>query len=80
MRNERVKELLSMWKTTNRLTFLAGFVACLMVLGLSFVRPYVDRGLYLVYFPGILYALYYAYKIRKISHRLEAIKRIKEES
>lgn len=74
MEKEKIKELLGLWKTTNRLTFVAGAVACSMFLGLSFIRPYLEKYLALVYFPGIIYAFYYAYKIRKVSQRLNEIK------
>lgn len=74
MNKEKIRDMLSMWKTTNRLTFIAGMVACWMVLGISFVRPHVDRFLYISFFPGIFYALYYAYRIRKISKELDKIK------
>lgn len=74
MEKETVKELLGLWKVTNRLILLAGIVACWMFLGLSFVRPHLDKILYLAYFPGILYALYFAYRINKIRKRLNQIK------
>jgi len=74
MKDEQVKEMFYLWKTSNRLSLIAGAVAFGMLLGLSFIRPYVDSLLYLLYFPGVLYAVFYACKMNKISRKVNRVK------